>query len=63
MCSKSPCSFPMISTTAADVASSRVNRWFSARNRAAGVRLAEALGRRRTEALAEHGGDTVDVHV
>lgn len=30
---------------------------------AAGVRLAEALGRRRTEALAEHGGDTVDVHV
>src|SRR5665647_2905906 len=33
ICSKSPCSFPMISTTAWEVASSRVSRWFSARNR------------------------------
>jgi hypothetical protein len=33
MPSKSPCSIPMISTTACDLASSRVNRWFSARNR------------------------------
>ena len=33
--SKSPCSFPMISTTACDFANSRVNRAFSVRNRSA----------------------------
>jgi hypothetical protein len=33
MLSKSPCSFPMISTTACDLANSRVSRWFSARSR------------------------------
>src|SRR4051812_30211054 len=33
MVSKSPCSFPMISTTACDLANSRASRWFSARSR------------------------------